>query len=172
MQHHPHNTIIILYDYGRAIICQPTQPTPAPLVALARLDWVFIFDDVATHHLSDELAFVELDPSHAPAMFVYCSPMLFCLCFFPLGLYGFADGDLLLVLRQTCGESIVVFSSRHYASSVGNLVAGMICHMSLVPACQIEGPLWANCKGKCCRVLSLCSFALLMLPPLPSSNIY
>ena len=52
------------------------------------------------------------------------------------------------------------------------LVAGMICHMSLVPACQIEGPLWANCKGKCCRVLSLCSFALLTLPPLPSSNIY
>ena len=39
-------------------------------------------------------------------------------------------------------------------------------HISSGPS----GFILANCKKKCCRVLSLCSFALLTLPPFPSSN--
>ena len=44
--------------------------------------------------------------------FVCCSPVLFFFCFFPFGLYGFTDWDILLVLCQTCDASIVIHWSR------------------------------------------------------------
>ena len=93
--------------------------------------------------LSNELAFVELAPSHDMS---FSPTVLRCFSF---------------LLHAPSWH----WRLRWWGSSSGPSPKPY-CRASSGPS----GFILASCKRKCCRVLSLCSFALLTLPPLPSSN--